>query len=147
MAGQRRRSKKRFGASSGPPPDLTLFLDECLGRHAVPQALRLAGALVICHHEIFPPGTDDRAWLSALAGKADWLILTKDARIRRRSLEREAMMHAGLEVFALTSGNLTGDEQGAAFVRALERIRRIARLPGPFIARVTRFGSVGIVAP
>jgi len=85
MAGRRRKSKKPFGASSGPPPELTLtcFLDECLGRHAVPEALRAAGADVVCHHEHFAPGTDDQTWLTELAQHPDWVVLTKDLRIRR----------------------------------------------------------------
>ncbi len=55
------------------------------------------------------------------------------------------MTAARLRVFALTSGNLTGAEQGAAFVRALGKMRRVARRPGPYIARVTRNGAVDII--
>ena len=55
------------------------------------------------------------------------------------------MPAARLRVFALTSGNLTGAEQGAAFVRALGKMRRVARRPGPYIARVTRNGAVDII--
>jgi predicted nuclease of predicted toxin-antitoxin system len=147
MAGRRRRSKKPFGASSGRPPEPTLFLDECLGRLAVPEALRAAGATVVCHHELFTTGTDDQEWLAALAAHPDWIVLTKDSRIRHRKLEFRALATAGLRVFVLTSANLSGAEQGDAFVRALRRIRRLGVRPGPFIARVTRFGSVQVLEP
>jgi hypothetical protein len=109
----------------------------------VPEALRAqAGVEVILHHELFPAGTDDAAWLSALASRPDLVVLTKDTRIRRRTLERDALIAAKLRVFALSSGNLSGADQAAALVRALGRIRRLARQPGPFIARVTATGGV-----
>lgn len=108
----------------------------------MPAALRANGVEVVLHHELFPEGADDTAWLTALADRPDLLVLTKDSRIRRRPLERQAMEAALLRVFALTAGNLSGEDQAAAFVRALPRIRRLARLPGPFIARVTATGAV-----
>jgi hypothetical protein len=110
----------------------------------VPEALRAQGVTVVLHHELFPGGTNDTAWLAALSAQPDLIVLTKDTRIRRRTLEREALQAAGLRVFALSSGNLPGADQGQAFVRALPRIRRLASTPGPFIARVTATGSVAL---
>lgn len=112
----------------------------------MPDALRAAGVTVTLHHQLFPEGTDDAAWLSALAGHTALIVFTKDTRIRRRTIERQAMEAAGLKVFALSSGNLPGADQAAAFVRALPRIRRLARTPGPFIARVTATGAVAFTA-
>jgi predicted nuclease of predicted toxin-antitoxin system len=112
----------------------------------VPDALRAQGVEVVVHHEAFPAGTDDAAWLKGLARRRDLIVLTKDTRIRRRALEREALRAAGLRVFALSSGNLPGSEQARAFVRALPRIRRLAGTPGPFIARVTATGGVALVS-
>jgi len=147
MAARRKRSKKRSAASSGPPPDpITVFVDECLARYAVPEALKAAGATVVVHHELFQPGTEDTVWLAALAEHPEWLILTKDRQIQRRPLEQQAYLNARLRVFALTSANLTGEEQAAAFVRALGKIRRLARKRGPFIAKVTAGGVVQVVA-
>jgi hypothetical protein len=111
----------------------------------VPDALRAAGAIVVLHHTIFPTGADDAAWLKALAGRPELIVLTKDTRIRRRTNERDALRAARLRVFALSSGNLPGADQAAAFVRALPRIRRFARRPGPFIARVTATGAVALI--
>jgi hypothetical protein len=73
------------------------------------------------------------------------VVLTKDTRIRRRELERRALHAAGLRVFALSAGNLSGADQAAAFVRALPRMRRLARRPGPFIARVTATGATDLL--
>jgi hypothetical protein len=145
MAARHRKSRKRFGTKpSAPPEGLVCFIDECLGRGAVPAALRAAGAVVLLHHELFPSGTDDEAWLSALVGRSDLVVLTKDSRIRRRVLERRALEAARLRVFVLSAGNLSGAQQAAAFVRALPKIRRLAQQPGPFIANVTATGAVNL---
>ena len=143
MAARRRKSRKRSGTKpSAPPEQLVCLVDECLGRYAVPDALKAAGARVVLHHELFPTGADDESWLRALAHRSDVIVLTKDSRIRRRLLERQALEKAKLRVFALSAGNLSGADQAAAFVRALPRIRRLSKQPGPFIARVTATGAV-----
>jgi predicted nuclease of predicted toxin-antitoxin system len=111
MAGRRRKSRKPSATKpSWPPEPLVCFIDECLGRYAVPDALKAAGASVLLHHELFPTGADDEEWLTAMAKRPDTVVLTKDTRIRRRFLEREAVRNAGLKVFALSTGNLSGME-------------------------------------
>lgn len=150
MAASRKRSKKRSAASGGRPRRLppTFFIDECLGRYAVPDALKAEGCSVILHSEVFKPGTLDPDWLTSLAQhRDDWVILTKDTRIRRRELERDALLSAGVRVFALTAGNLSGDAQARAFVRGLRAMVRFSRARGPFIATVTAAGGVKRVAP
>lgn len=111
----------------------------------MPEALRLAGATVIAHHEKFPTGALDEVWLAALAEHPEWIVLTKDAQIRRRPLERQAYSNARARVFTLTSGNLTGAQQAEILVRALPKIRKLARRRGPFIAKVTASGIVEIL--
>lgn len=143
MAARRTKSRKRSATKrTAPPEPIRCFIDECLGRYAVPDALRVDGVEVLLHHELFPGGTDDAEWLAALASRADLIVLTKDTRIRPRTLERDALRAAGLKVFALSAGNLHGADQAAAFVRALPGIRRLAATRGPFIARVTASGAV-----
>ena len=112
----------------------------------MPSARRLAGVTVVCHYELFPSGADDVQWLAVLGAYPDWLVFTKEGQIRRRPLETRALRHAGLRVVALTSGNLSGKEQARAFVKALPKIRRLARRKGPFIARVLSRGAVSILA-
>lgn len=73
------------------------------------------------------------------------MVLTKDKNMRRRPLEIAALMEAGLRVFAVTAGDLTGEELSQLLVAALPRISRLCRRPGPFIARITRMGQVDIV--
>ena len=75
-------------------------------------------------------------------------MLTKDSRIRYRSLERDALINAGVRAFVLTARDMTGHEMGESFVRALARMIAFARrVRGPFIARVSRTGTVVIVHP
>lgn len=147
MAAARKRSAKQSATSGGGPPEpLTFFVDECLGGKALAAALSALGHNVILHREHFAAGTDDVAWLTALyERRAEWIVLTKDKQIRKRPLEKLALMAAGLRVFALTAGDIGTDAQVAAFVRGLRRIARISRLPGPFIARVTAGGDVKVV--
>jgi predicted nuclease of predicted toxin-antitoxin system len=147
MAGRSRKSKKRSAANSRQPPEsLVFFIDECLGSKQLPHALRAAGAVVELHRDHFAPGTDDVEWLRRLEQR-HWVVLTKDAAMRRRTAERRAYTDAGLRVFALTAANLAGDEIASVFVRALRRIRRLcASRRGPFVARITRTAAVDVLA-
>lgn len=71
------------------------------------------------------------------------MLLTKDKRIRRNEAETTALMNAGVAAFVLTSGNLTGQQQGEAFAKALRRMQGMLRAHRvPFVATVTRDGVV-----
>jgi hypothetical protein len=72
------------------------FVDEYLGRHVVPDALRQAvreGERV----QVLPQGTLDLDWIP-LAHRGGWACLTKDHALRRRPNELLALLAAGLEV-------------------------------------------------
>ncbi len=73
------------------------------------------------------------------------MFLSKDRNIRRRTLERQALMDAEVKAFLLAAADLLGDEQAAVLVKALPRIRRICQRPGPFIAGITATGNVTVV--
>ena len=109
--------------------------------------LRSAGADVRVHDDLFEQDETDERWLSEV-GRRGWVVLTKDSRIRYRSLERDALINAGVRAFVLTARDMTGHEMGESFVRALARMIAFARrVRGPFIARVSRTGTVAIVHP
>ncbi len=94
------------------------------------------------HDQYFAADARDQDWLKEV-GKKGWLVLTKDKRIRHRTIERRALMKGKVGAFVLTAGNLHGDEMAEIFVKALRAISRfMARNSPPFIARVTRGGSV-----
>jgi hypothetical protein len=124
---------------------LVFFLDRSLGRYTVAEALRQTNVPVEIHDEHFPQAATDVEWLHEV-GRRGWIVLTRDTRIRYRSLERAALMQAGVRAFVLVAGNLSGPEMATAFVTALPAIRRfVARYQPPFIARVTRRGTVSLL--
>src|SRR5262249_21706849 len=100
------------------------------------------GAHVEVHDDYFDIDTDDVNWLPVVAANG-WLILTKDANIKRNALERTALQRSGGRMFVLVSGNLTGQEAAEIFVSALQAMRDFAaKRAGGFIAKVLRDGSV-----
>jgi hypothetical protein len=115
------------------------FVDECLGRHVVPDALRQAvgeGERV----EVLPQGTADVDWIP-LAHAGGWVCLTKDRALRRRPNELSALLSAALAVFVV--GEARGEAQAARIVLALPTIRRAVRSRDvPLIARVDDDGGV-----
>lgn len=143
MNANRRKSKKPSGAKQREPL-LTFFVDECLGRHGVAEALVAAGVSVELHHRHFRSGTPDAEWLPVV-GSRGWVILTKDRHIRRRPLELKAILASGARAFVLTAADLQGPAQAALLCHALPRIRRLCRQPGPFIATITRTGIVNLL--
>jgi hypothetical protein len=58
-------------------------------------------------------------------------VLTKDARIRYRPNEKNALERAGVIAIVLTAGNLTGAEMAKLFVKVLAQIERHAALTEP----------------
>jgi hypothetical protein len=61
------------------------------------------------HDDYFSPNARDEEWLSEV-GRRQWVVLTKDERIRYREIERTALMNAGVRAFVLTAKNLQGSE-------------------------------------
>ena len=136
--------KKRSGANSSSKPlePLVFFLDRSLGKKKIADALRQAGERVEVHDEHFPVDARDEDWLSVV-GERRWVVFTKDAKIRYRALERNALIRAGVRAFVLTTADLRGEEMGQIFIKALPTIKRfIAKHSPPFIAKVTRSGAV-----
>lgn len=125
-----------------PPDELVFFVDRSLGRRYVAEALKALGLglKVEIHDDHFPLDASDEEWLSEV-GKRNWVVLTKDKRVRKIALEREALLRAGVRAFVLTTGNLQGPEMARVFVSHRKRIIHLARTrAAPFIAGVTRSG-------
>ncbi len=94
-----------------------------------------------------PKKTLDVDWL-ATAGERDWIVLTRDKRIRTRPWERQAFLDAGVRVFCFTdAGNATEWEVLELVVSKWERIEGMASRPGPYICSVTKGGGVRWLAP
>jgi hypothetical protein len=110
--------KKRSGANSSSKPlePLVFFLDRSLGKKKIADALRQTGERVEVHDDHFPPDAKDVDWLSNV-GAREWIVLTKDNRIRYRTLERNALMQAGVKAFILTGTDLRGEEMAQIFIK------------------------------
>ena len=141
------KSRKRSGASSKSKPlkPPVFFLDRNLGKKEIAAALRQANIEVQVHDDHFPPDARDEDWLSEV-GRRGWIVLTKDARIRYRTSELAALVRARVSAFVLTSGNLCGAEMAEIFIKALPTMCRFAaRYSPPFIAKITKNGSVSML--
>jgi predicted nuclease of predicted toxin-antitoxin system len=122
-----------------------LFLDRNLGKKTIADALRQAGADVRVHDDHFLPKARDEEWLSEV-GRRQWVVLTKDTRIRYREIERRVLMNAHVRAFVLTAKNLQGLEMANIFVTAFPAIQRFAiKHNPPFIAQITRSGRVSML--
>jgi len=123
------------------PP--VFFVDHCLGTEVVAARLRKEGVTVhVLVESGFDEATTDEAWLPAVAARG-WVILTKDRRIGRRPLEREAIINAGGAAFVLTGGDMRGIDVAEAFARALPTMIRCSQKRArPFLATVSAGGTV-----
>ncbi len=109
------------------------------------ELLRASGPIVHLHDDHFPQDTEDVEWLTEV-GKRNWLVLTKDKWIRRRQLERDALLAAKLRVFCFMSGNVPFREMAEIISKALPSILKLAETTKPpFIAGIYRDASVRII--
>ncbi|MGB3614160.1 MAG: hypothetical protein WBA10_10225 [Elainellaceae cyanobacterium] len=125
-----------------PLEPFTFFIDRCLGGKSLAQALRNLNIAVEVHDDHFAKNALDVDWLPAV-GARGWIVLTKDGRIGKRTLERMAVANANVKMFVLASQNLSGADTVAAFTKAVATMQRFTRdNPAPFIAKVYRDGRV-----
>ena len=131
-----RRSRSRTSSALPSASAPEFFVDRSLGRRVVPAALRDAGANVLTMAEVYGErvgqGLADEEWLRD-AGEHGWIVLMKDAKIRYRPAELDAVRTFAVRAFCLTNANLRGDEQAARLVTNLARMVRAAEAPGPYI--------------
>lgn len=122
---------------SDPPPEF--FIDRSLGRKHLATALAARGLIVHTMASVY--GEDraqelaDEEWL-ADAGARGWVVLMKDAAIRRRPAERDALAAAGVRTFCLTNANLRAAEQTQRFLDHLAAMIEELAQPGPWICGV-----------
>jgi predicted nuclease of predicted toxin-antitoxin system len=116
-----------------------------LGREPIRERLTALGLTVELHDDHFAPDEKDQVWLGGVARRG-WVVLTKDARIRYRPLERMALQESGARVFVLTAGNLGREDIARTFVEAMPEMQKIlAKEAGGFVAHVTAAGRVRVV--
>jgi hypothetical protein len=119
-------------------PTTTFFIDRCLGSKKIVLALRQAGLTVEVHDDHFAPDALDVDWLPQV-GAWGWVVLTKDANISRRTLEKMAVARAGVRLFILAAQNLASADMIDILVRAIEPIKSfVGNHSAPFIAKIYR---------
>lgn len=97
------------------------------------------------HDDYFPQDAEDELWLTEV-GLRGWIVLTKDKWIRRRQLERDALLAANLMVFCFMSGSTPFEEMTKIVIDALPEIRRIVESnPPPYIAGIYRDASIRLI--
>jgi hypothetical protein len=147
MGARNSKSRKASGASSGSTPpreSIVFFLDKCLGRFVVANALRKCGERVEIHENHFEADTPDHEWVPEV-GRRGWIILSKDTRLRHNNIELIALLKANTHSFILTSASQSGPEMAAAFVAALRDIKKIlVRFQAPCVATVSPAGRVSV---
>jgi len=118
-------------------PDL--FLDRSLGRKKVPGLLRSAGLRLVTLAEHYGIPADesvaDIEWLE-LAGRNEWVVFLKDARIRSRTVEREAVKAFSVRCFCISRQDLTAEQMAERYLAHLEAITAACAEDGPFIYSV-----------
>lgn len=77
----------------------------------------------------------DTTWLAEV-GRRGWVALMKDAAIRRRPAEKDALLANDVRAFCLSGGNLPADEMARRYVASLEAITTACLQPGPFLYAV-----------
>src|SRR5450755_1616342 len=106
------RLRTSSASRSGVPPEF--LIDRSLGRHAVPGALRTAGAVVHTMAEVYGEqvgqGLADEDWLGDV-GEHGWVVLLKDSKIRYRPAELDAITAHGIRTFCLANANLRAADQ------------------------------------
>ena len=126
------------------PSSITFFIDRCLGSKRIVAALREAGLTVESHDDNFATDAQDVDWLP-IVGERGWIVLTKDANIDRRPLERMAVARSGVCLFILASQNLSGNDMIDILTKAIVPIQNLVRKhPAPFIAKIYRDSRVEI---
>jgi predicted nuclease of predicted toxin-antitoxin system len=98
------------------------------------------------HDDHFAQDAKDPEWLAA-AGRNNWVVVTRDERIRYRIAETQAIRKWKVRAFVLVArGDFRVDVLAQIFLKALPGIRSIvAKQKPPFIAKVWRDGSVGLL--
>jgi hypothetical protein len=115
---------------------VTFFTDRDLGRK-FPDILSAAGLRVERHAAHFAPDTPDEDWLAQI-GRAGWVALTHDGRIRYKPNELAAVVRNNVSLLVVI-GHAPHHELATRFVHTLPRVYAfLAAHTPPFIARVYR---------
>lgn len=104
-----------------------VFIDRSLGRIEVPRLLRAGGIelVTLAEHYGMPDDEDidDATWITETAQRG-WVAFMKDARIRRRPAERDAIRRHAARCFCLANANLPAATMAERYLANLAAIAR-----------------------
>ena len=114
----------------------------------VTDAIALSsGWNVESHNSHFRQGTEDIIWLP-FVGRHQWVLITKDQKIRKRPFERQVLINSGVRSFVLYGGNLKAAEMAAIYSAAMPAmLKLIADQAPPLIARIDDQAFVTLLYP
>ncbi|MGE3772020.1 MAG: hypothetical protein AB7I32_03785 [Gammaproteobacteria bacterium] len=124
-----------FGASltGRPEPASIFYIDESIFSNVLVAALTAAGIAFDRVGLSVPFGAPDEVWLSH-CGKHSYVALTRDQRIRYRSLEKQALIDHGVACFTFTQGQATATQCATRIVALMPKMVAIAaRQARPFL--------------
>ena len=109
------------------------------------EALTAANISHIPHHQRFAPDCPDEEWLP-VAGKAGWIVLTRDKNIRRKPNELRAFKENRVLAIVLTSGQASAADTADLVVRLYPKlIRKMQNSKPPAMFAVTLMGGIAPV--
>ena len=120
--------KRRLDANSIAAKRLSntvFYLDESIYSRRLAEDMRQAGATVVTPFEAGLAGATDESWLTTI-GQRRWLALMRDQNIRRRLLERQALVAAEVGAFVCVAGEATAEETASVVTSLLRKMARIA---------------------
>jgi hypothetical protein len=116
-----------------------VFVDRSLGRIEVPRLLRAGGIelVTLAEHYGRPADetVDDPTWITE-ASANDWVLFMKDARIRRRPAEKQAIVEGRARCFCLSDGNLPFAAMAERYLRNWSAIVEASQETGPYLYSV-----------
>jgi len=125
---------------------MTFFFDANIGRPLV-MGLRGFGEDVLHYSERFDEGVIDEEWLEAV-GKEGLFLVTRDKRIFRRPLQRDAWRRHRVGAFVLSGKEMGTWKQVLQLVRAWPTIKRLAEETiRPFAFKFDRHGNLTTQIP
>lgn len=97
---------------------------------------------VVAHDDQFTQGALDRDWIPAVAARG-WIILTRDRRIVRNSIEFNAVINANARQFVVTDAHGSAEVVAASILKARKAMeRRVRTLNPPFVLAIRPNGTV-----
>jgi hypothetical protein len=107
--------------------------------------LRAGGIRLVTLAEHYGQPTDqdveDVTWISDAAMRG-WILFMKDARIKHRPAERQAVLDSGARCFCLSDGNILATTMADRYLINWEAIVDTSGQPGPFVYSVRASGIV-----